>query len=177
MWKKILLGLLAFVGLLVALVFWATSGMTDAADDFFNLLSQKNYTTAYNKYISSDFKDKMSLSMFINYVKSNHFDEVKETNWGNRQINGNLGELEGSLVTDKGAIPIRLKFVKAADSWQIYAINKPQAGINSESSTESKSKVSGYVYQKPSNLDRSFGDTSSPIGFIARIRSVRETGL
>ena len=155
MWKKILLGLLVFVGLLVALVFWATSGMSGAADDFFNLLAQKNYTTAYNEYISSDFKAKTPLSKFINYVKANRFDEVETTNWGNRQINGNLGELEGSLVTKDGsAIPIKLKFVKANDNWQIYAISKPQSGISSDSNKNTaQSKVSDYVYKKPSNLE------------------------
>ena len=153
MWKKILLGLGIFIGLIVALVFWATSGMSGAADDFFNLLTQKNYTTAYNKYISSDFKAKTPLSKFINYVKANHFDEVQETSWGNRQINGNLGELEGSLVTNSGAIPIKLKFVKAGDSWQIYAIDKPQSGINNQQEKSNKSNVSNFVYKKPSNLE------------------------
>ncbi len=153
MWKKILLGLAIFIGLLVALVFWATSGMSGAADDFFNLLAQKNYTTAYNKYISSDFKAKTPLSKFINYVKANHFDEVQETNWGNRQINGNFGELEGSLLTKSGAIPIKLKFVKAGDSWQIYAISKPQSGINIQHEKSNKSNVSNFVYKKPTNLE------------------------
>ena len=146
MWKKILLGFVVFIGLVVALVFWATSGMSGAADDFFNLLAQKNYTSAYQKYLSSDFKSKTSLTKFIDYVKANRFDEVKETQWGNRQIEGNLGELEGSLITKDGsAIPIKLKFVKADDNWQIYAITKPQSGINP---SESNAKKSGNSSSK-----------------------------
>lgn len=156
MWKKILLGLAVFIGLIVGLAFWATSGMSSVADNFFNLLTQKNYTTAYNEYLSSDFKGKTPLSKFIDYVKTNRFDDIKETNWGNREINGNLGELEGSLVTKNGgAIPIKLKLVKANDNWQIYAITKPQSGISSENSlkeSDKKSKETGSVYTKPSNL-------------------------
>ena len=157
MWKKILLGLAVFIGLIVGLAFWATSGMSSAADNFFNLLAQKNYTTAYNEYLSSDFKGKTPLSKFIDYVKTNRFDDIKETNWGNREINGNLGELEGSLVTkDGGAIPIKLKLVKANDNWQIYAITKPESGISSENSlkeSDKKPKETGSVYTKPSNLE------------------------
>ena len=153
MWKKILLGFAVFIGLVVTLAFWATSGMSGAADDFFNLLAQKNYTSAYQKYLSSDFKSKTPLTKFIDYIKANRLDEVKETHWGNRQINGNLGELEGSLVTKNGgAIPIKLKFVKGVENWQIYAMNKPQSGINSENSSKNKENSSNFFVKKPINL-------------------------
>lgn len=175
MWKKILLGFFIFIGLMVALVFWATSGMSGAADDFFNLLAQKNYTSAYNEYISSDFKTKTPLTKFINYVKANHFDEVKDTQWGNRQMNGNLGELEGSLITQNGsAIPIKLKFVKAGDNWQIYAINKPQSGINpSESSAANSNTASekALSVQIPSNEETASLLTDSMQHFTYSIKN------
>ena len=180
MWKKILLGIAVFIGLMVALVFWATSGMSGAADDFFNLLAQKNYTTAYKQYLSSDFKSKTPLTKFIDYVKANRFDKVKETNWGNRQINGNLGELEGSLVTQNGsAIPVKLKFVKAGDNWQIYAINKPQSGINPSNSVdkkESNNDTNSVSLQVPTNQEiiTLITDSMQHFSYSVRDKSMKE---
>ncbi len=151
MWKKILLGFIISIAVFIGLIFWATSGISATADNFFNLLAEKNYKIAYQEYLSSDFKAKIPLTKFINYVKTNNLDKVKETNWGNRQINGNLGELEGSLITQDGsAIPIKLKFVKADNNWQIYSINKPKSGI-SLNSNQNKN-TNNLVYKKPSSL-------------------------
>jgi len=139
MWKKILGGLVAFVITVIALIFWATAGMSDTADNFFATLHRGDYIQAYRLYLSADFKSNTPEPAFEQFVKQNRLDKVKETHWGNREVSGMNGTLEGGLVTDDGdAIPITLKFVKADEVWQIYAIVKAPAGIQDETPAQTE---------------------------------------
>jgi len=150
MWKKILGGAVLIFAAFIGLIFWATSGMSDTADNFFATLHRGDYPEAYRLYLSADFKAETPEKAFEHFVKKNHLDQVKETHWGNREVSGMRGTLEGSLVTeDGGAIPITLKFVKADNVWQIYAIVKAPAGIRETTPVSTKSEEKKAVNVLP----------------------------
>ena len=130
MWKKILGGILIFIVLLVALVMWATSGMSDVANEFFIDIKNKHYSDAYN-LTSSDFKGSTSLEAFTKFIQSSRLDEYKDSSWSERSMSGKIGTLKGVITLKNGDnIPIVLKFVKSSsDEWKILGIKKERAGI------------------------------------------------
>jgi len=147
MWKKILGGIVIFIVLVVGLAVWATSGLTDTATAFFDKIKAHDYKTAYYGYFSEDFKGKVSLEKFKQYIETNRMDQFKEINWGNREVDNGKGTLEGTLIMPGGStIPIVVGFVKGQDNWKIYSIKKSEAGLITEkaniSSQKSKSEES-----------------------------------
>ena len=130
MWKKILGGFVVFILLLVALVMWATSGMSDVANEFFIDVKNKHYSDAYN-LTSSDFKGSTSLDVFTKFIQSNKLDEYKDSSWSERSINGKVGTLKGVITLKNGDnIPIAVQFVKSSsDEWKILGIQKESAGV------------------------------------------------
>jgi hypothetical protein len=129
MWKKILGGFLLIVVVAIGLIFWLTSGMGETADAFFAALKKHDYPTA-ERYLSADFKANTSESALRAFVKHNRLDRVKETHWESRSMESGRGTLKGSVILDNGdAIPLVMKFVKNGDNWQIYAIEKAAAGL------------------------------------------------
>jgi hypothetical protein len=137
MWKKFLGGFVLFIVLLFMLVMYATSGITDTADKFFSAIGMKNYDRAY-AMLSEDFKQNVSKEQFKAFMEKNGYTLYDSSNWGNRSVDGNHGELEGSIQTLNGsAIPVKLKLIKDANgNWKIYAINKPSSGIITENSNK-----------------------------------------
>jgi hypothetical protein len=133
-WLKIVLGLVVVIVLIVAAVFYFTSGIKETADGFFKAVKKMDLTKA-RSYLSEDFKastdewalkDFLSRSALLNY---------KESQWSYRQIKGGRGELEGSITTETGGVvPLKMMFVKEKGEWKIYAITKPTAGLQSETS-------------------------------------------
>ena len=142
MWKKILGGFIALIVIVVGLVFWATSGMTEVADNFFKEVKAKQYDKAY-AMLSEDFKRATSEKQMIAFLEGSGLTEYKSSSWGNRSFEGEKGKLEGSITTESGgAVPLTINFVKAADgTWQIYSIAKPEAGTRIEKSNSTTQKA------------------------------------
>lgn len=129
MWKKLLGGLFLVILAVIGLVFWLTSGMSETANAFFTALKQHDYPTA-ERYLSADFKANTPEAALRTFVEHNHLDRVRETHWESRSMEGGQGTLKGSVILDNGdAIPLVMKFVKKGDAWQIYAIEKAAAGL------------------------------------------------
>lgn len=141
MWKKVLLGVVGFIVAVVLLVMYATSGMTDTAESFFDSVADNNYNRAYS-YLSDDFIKATSKKQLIAFMKGNGFDKYVSASWGNRSMEGKRGVIEGTIETKtNGAIPVKVKFVKLSDgSWRIYSIEKPQSGLQIEPASTTKSK-------------------------------------
>ncbi|SFV65842.1 hypothetical protein MNB_SV-10-1345 [hydrothermal vent metagenome] len=130
MWKKVVLGVLGFIVLVIGLTFWVTSGLTDNASAFFRKIKAHDYKTAYYAYLSDDFKDNVPFEKFKTFIETNHLDRFKEATWDSRETDGNKGRIEGSLLFENGSsIPITVMFSKSGDEWKIYAIKKSAAGI------------------------------------------------
>jgi hypothetical protein len=182
MWKKILLGFLALIAALVVFVFYATSGMTDAAEGFFKEVQAHNYDKAY-AMLSEDFRRSTSEQEMIAFLKQNGLDTFQSASWGNRSFEGKRGQLEGSITTASGgAVPLKISFVEAADgTWQIYSIVKPAAGTKvitddkTTSATQTQSEQKSAATTQNILSDTKAGNNSSPAANQPYIDLVRGT--
>ena len=132
MWKKILGGIVIFIVALVAIVMYATSGMTEVANEFFIHVKTKHYDDAYNM-LSEDFQKSTTEDTFKNFLMQNSLTEYKSASWGERSFEGDTGKLAGTIETNSGgSIPLTMNLIKNGDSWKIYSIYKPASGIQTE---------------------------------------------
>ncbi len=146
-WVKILLSVVAVIILTISLVFYFTAGMVDAADAFFMAVKEKDMVKA-RTYLAEDFKANTNDKALTEFLSSNALLNFKESSWSDRQVNDDgRGELNGSITTETGGlVPIKMTFVKEKDEWKIYAIEKPAAGLQTESTTTAASTAnSGSV--------------------------------
>jgi hypothetical protein len=131
-WLKIGLGIAVVVIVAIASVFFLTSGMEKTADAFFNAVKQKDLAKA-RTCLSEDFiasSDENALKEFLSKGAILNF---KKASWSNRQINGNAGQLDGSITTETGGVvPLKLTFVKERGDWKIYSIQKESAGLKAD---------------------------------------------
>lgn len=143
-WVKILLSLAAIATLAVTLVLYFTAGMVDTADAFFMAVKEKDMVKA-RTYLAEGFKANTNDKVLTEFLSSNALSNVKESSWSDRQVNDDgRGELNGSITTEAGGVvPIKMTFVKENEAWKIYAIEKPAAGLQIESTASSGSVSSG----------------------------------
>lgn len=132
-WMKILLGVVVIftltISTIVAVVFYSTSGMVDTANHFFNSVKQKDIAKA-RSYLAEDFKASTDEKALMEFLSKSAILNFRESSWSERTTSGGRGELNGSIITDTGGIVlIKMMFVKENDSWKIYAIQKPTAGL------------------------------------------------
>lgn len=126
---KILAGIVAVIGVLIAAALMMTSGVSDSADRFFAEVRAKNYAAAYAQ-LSADFKASTSEAEFVAFLERSALVAFNDTSWNSRSVSGDRGELEGTVITDSGGVvPIRLGFVNENGQWKIHSIHKPRAGL------------------------------------------------
>ena len=129
---KILAGIVAVIVVAVVAVLFLTADLVGVADEFFLAIKDKDIETAYS-HLSDDFRADTSQEELVAFMESNRLADFDESSWQSRSVSGGRGELEGSITTTSGGIvPVALDFVKGQDGWKIYAIRKPDAGIQAE---------------------------------------------
>ena len=132
---KIIIGVVVVFILVIAAIFYFTSGMTDTATTFFQAIKKQDIALARN-YLSEDFKASTDEAALRDFLTKGALLKFKDTSWSNRQISGGRGELDGEVITDTGGVvPLKLMFVKENAQWKIYGIQKPTAGLQSEQSS------------------------------------------
>lgn len=134
---KVLLGLALGGAAIVAVVFWATAGLPEAADGFFKKLAAKDYPGAL-ALTTADFKASTSADALAEFARSNGLDGYASASWSSRSIDGSTGKLEGSLtVTDGGVVPVSVTLVKSDGQWLIQNVEKSAAGLSTSSTDTS----------------------------------------
>lgn len=130
-----LLAAAALIGTLVAVVFHMTSGMTETADNFFGSIKSKDFAKA-RTFLSEEFRANTDEQALKEYLSKSAILNFKEADWISRSVNNGQGELEGSVITNSGGnVPIKITFVKEGETWKIYSMQKPSAGVQSENSS------------------------------------------
>jgi len=131
MWKKILLGVVGFIVIVVSLAIWATSGLSDTTSAFFNQIKNHDYKSAYYGYMSSDFKGNVPFEKFKLFIETNHIDKFQDISLGNREVSNGKGKIEVTLsMADGSSMPMVIGLVKGVDdTWKIYNIRKEASGI------------------------------------------------
>ncbi|SIO09020.1 hypothetical protein SAMN02745824_2910 [Parasphingorhabdus marina DSM 22363] len=132
-WMKVVLGGVAFLGLLFGLVFWITGGAADASDEFFAKVQNGEMDQAY-ELLTEDFQAGTSKEQLERFLSSSALDHVTETSWSSRSIENNVATLKGTVTTDTGGvIPLTVTLVNSDAGWKIQGIEKGQSGISGES--------------------------------------------
>ena len=122
-------GLAALVTGIVALVFYATSGVTGAADKFFETARGGDIHAVY-ALTSSELQNVTSAEQLGGFVKTYRLNQVTETSWTSRSFENNLGNVQGTVTLDDGGvIPLTLDLVKEGEDWKISSIDVPKAGV------------------------------------------------
>lgn len=133
-WQGCLLAFGAFivlVGAIIAIVFYATSGITQTADDFFAAANDGDYEQAYS-LTSQQLQGQTDVAGLEAYLADNGLNEVVDTSWASRSINNNRGELSGTLTTRSGGeIPVEIELISEGEEWKIVFINVDNAGLQS----------------------------------------------
>ena len=131
--RKLLIGvgsIAAVIGIVVAIVLQATSGLTKVADNFFEALKQGDTDQAL-KYFSEQALNQSSKENLDDFRVDNSLSDLKNLSWSNRSISmPGGGELTGTVHLKNGQnIPLTLSFKKDGEDWKIYSIKKEAAGI------------------------------------------------
>ncbi|WP_299472940.1 hypothetical protein [uncultured Roseibium sp.] len=125
---KILAGVACVVVLVVAVVFYLTSGITKVGDDFFAAVASGDIDEAYG-YLAKDFQAGTDMSQLVAFLASTNMDDASETSWSNRSVTVSTGTLVGTLTSNDGRrIPIEVDLVKENGQWKIYAIHTEASG-------------------------------------------------
>ncbi len=122
-----------YLFLLITLVMYATSGMTDTVYDQLNAIKTGDVNKAYYAYTSKAFQKDTSLNDFKQFV--NHYEALKNNkavSFKERNIMDGQGFLKGTLESDDGVVtPIEYYLIKENNTWKIIQIQvpSPAAGI------------------------------------------------
>jgi hypothetical protein len=132
LWQKIVIviGCIAlFVGAIIGVVFYATSGITDTADEFFTAAAEGDYDTA-NGLLSTQLQGELprGIRPFLAY---NGIENVVEKSWGSRSMENDVGRLEGTVTTaDGGKVKLTMQFISENDEWRIDGIEIAPRGLD-----------------------------------------------
>ncbi len=154
LWKKILIGIGAFILLIILISFSATSGIVKIAKKQLNLISSGDLKGAY-ALTSQEFQRSVTYDNFLNYV--NNYEVLKnhkDHKFTSREINGDTGTIIGTLTAKDGtAAPVEYKFIKENGDWKILSIDLSSSGGTNTSTSSSMQTFSdpalGYAIQYP----------------------------
>lgn len=121
-WQKIgcaAVCIIALVSVLLGIVFYATSGAAEAADEFFAATNAGEYERAQS-FTSQRLRQSTTPDDLKAFVEESGLTDVADTSWSNRSIEGSTGELSGTVTTGSGGtIPMTILFVSENDEWKI----------------------------------------------------------
>lgn len=119
-----------FVGFIIALAFYATSGLVGAVSTELEAIKSGNTIKAY-ALTSQAFQKAVPIERFESFV--NQYPALKENKgyfFTNREINNNMGTLSGTLTGKNGyQIPVRFKLIKENGQWKVFSIEFTAPGL------------------------------------------------
>jgi hypothetical protein len=121
-WKKIALGIVVFIVLVVMLAMWATSGLDEPVERHFSALHSGDVVVAYSE-LSVAARQQTSLDDFKKMlVGVPALTKVTGQSFSSREVKNGEGHLEGYLELEGGGkLPIEVRLVKENDAWKIFA--------------------------------------------------------
>ena len=123
-------GLAVLGGVIVAGVFYATSGVTGAADKFYATARTGTPQQVYG-LTATALQNVTTPEQLAAYIETNRFNQVAETSWSSRSIENSLGRVEGTLTLDDGGeIPVTMELVQEGEDWKVSFIELGAAGLS-----------------------------------------------
>jgi len=122
-------GFVLFVGAIVWVVFYATSGVTNAADAFFATARAGDPQAIYAA-TSTQLHNVTTPEQLAGFVQQNRLNQVKDTSWSTRSFENNVGNVAGTVtLDDDSVVPLSIQLVKEGDVWKVSFIDTTQAGV------------------------------------------------
>lgn len=120
---KIILAILAVIVIAIALIFYFTSGPSNAAHEQLSALKSGNIESAYNM-TSKAFQQTTSMDDYKNFVeKYPILKTYKSVSFTERKIENGLGYISGTIENADGSqMKIEYQLVKEDDKWKIQAM-------------------------------------------------------
>jgi hypothetical protein len=148
MWKKVLIGLIILIAIVVELSLLLTKGLSEVANNQLEAIKKGEITTAYS-YTSRDFQNSVSLKNFEKFINQHPMlKNNQKISWGERSFSGSTGTLKGNLIAnDGGATPIEYQFVKENKIWKILSLTFKPSGIQTITSSAESIQKEGEIYQ------------------------------
>jgi uncharacterized membrane protein YvbJ len=124
LWKKIALGVVAFIVLAVGLSLFLTSDLVEPIDRQIAAFGRGDVEAAYAE-TSIGFRQATSLERFTEFVKKNPgLKQIQSHTFTERSRENNVGTVKGTLtLTGGGVVPVEYKLVKENDQWKILAVD------------------------------------------------------
>lgn len=138
--------------LIIALAFWATSGLIVPVQEQIYAIKRGDINDAY-AFTSKQFQQVTSLDQFKQFINANPtLKNNKSVSFSQRSVENGLGYLSGQLTAFDGTIsPVRYKLVKENEDWKILSIEFDAAGITnqaSETNNQIKPAVLSNLYER-----------------------------
>lgn len=173
--KKILIGVVIFIVLVIILAMAATKGIADVASSQLTSLRMGDYVKAYS-YTSKEFQQTTSLDAFKTFVEEHPaFKNGVDISFSSREINNNQGKLEGTIKTaDGGAVPVTYNLVKENGEWRILSLSTKNAG---PAGIQTGETPSGQTQETPTIHDVLINNTANQDGYVQETRSIMDKNL
>ena len=124
LWKKILIGIVVFIVGILAIGYFATSGLTEPVGRHLDALRAGNIEAAYAE-TSIAFQQSTSLEQYAAFIERYPaLKNIADYSFSERSVENGIGTLKGKLTTtDGGVVPIEFKLVKENDQWKILGLS------------------------------------------------------
>lgn len=124
LWKKLAIGTVAAIILIVGLSIYLTAPLTEPVDRQITALMERDLLKAYDQ-TSQAFKDATSYEQFVSFIEARPILlKVVDYSFPEREWENNIGTLRGSLETaEGGVIPVAYQLVKENGEWKILSIS------------------------------------------------------
>ena len=122
-------GLVLFVGAIIWFVFNVTSGVSNAADQFFATARGGDPKAVYAA-TSTQLQAVTTPEQLDGFIKQYRLNQVADTTWNSRSFENNIGSVQGSVTLDDGsAVPLSIQLVKEGEVWKVSRIDTAPAGV------------------------------------------------
>ncbi len=120
LWKKIALGAVSFIVLIVGMALFFTSDVVDPVDRQLEALQAGDLDAAYAE-TSIAFRQATSKEQFAAFVRAHPaLRQVTGHSFTERSRENNIGSVKGTLTTrGGGVVPIEFRLVRENDEWKI----------------------------------------------------------
>lgn len=131
-WKKgcliAVVALLALGAIVVAVVFYATSGAVEAADEFLETVGRGDLDGAYRQTAPA-FQAQQDREAFERVIGQLGLTEYESRSWSSRSVEGGRAEVAGTVKTRAGdRIPLEMTLIKSEGEWRVFSLSGEQAG-------------------------------------------------
>ncbi len=129
LWKKIALGLVAFVAVALALAFLLTAGLVEPIDRQLAAFKAGDVDAAYAE-TSIAYRKTMSKAQFADFLRANPaLREVTDRTFTTRSRENDVGTVKGTLKTaEGGVIPVEYRLVQENGAWKILSLKLGDGG-------------------------------------------------